>query len=111
MKTVNDILTASYTLHTNPNTSTQPFLSLYQTDLLSRAIKNAQPEDLLVTIINHINTVATASMLFLSCVIICEDQMPTIEMIKRANDGKIALISTSLKSYEVVIDLFQRGLL
>ena len=108
---IKDITTPSYTLYTDAKTADQNFLSVYQSDLLSRAIKNAQPEDILITIMNHLNTVATASMLFLSCVIICEDQKPTEMMIKKANEANIALLSTPFKSHEVVIDLYQRGLL
>ncbi|MFU8793512.1 MAG: hypothetical protein ACNA7K_05745 [Acholeplasmataceae bacterium] len=111
MNLIKDIITSSYRLHTHDKTADQAFLSVYQTDLLSRAIKCAQPQDILITIINHINTVATASMLFLSSVIICEDQIPTETMIKKANEADIALISTSLKSHEVIIDLYKRGYL
>lgn len=108
---IQNILSPSYQLYTQQSTKDNTFESIYQTDLLSRAIKNAQPNDILITIINHLNTVATASMLFLSCIIICEDQKPTELMIKKANEAHIALLYTPLKSHEVVIDLYQRGLL
>jgi hypothetical protein len=108
---IKDILTSNYRLMTDEQTLNRVFKGCYQSDLLSRVIKNAEPDDILITIINHINTIATATMVDLSCVIICEDQKPTEMMMKRANEEMIAILITPLKSYEVVIDLFQRGLI
>jgi hypothetical protein len=105
------IETNKYHLLSEQTTLTRSFFGCYQSDLLSRVIKNAQPDQLLVTIINHINTVATATMLDLSGIIICEDQMPSAIMIDRCNQEGIALIKTSQKSHEVIIDLYQRGLI
>jgi len=107
---IKDIINANYQLVTDEKTSDLEFKGCYQSDLLSRVIKNAEPDNILITIINHINTIATATMVDLTCVIICEGQSPSETMIKRANQEHIAILTTQLKSYEVIIDLYQRGL-
>jgi serine kinase of HPr protein (carbohydrate metabolism regulator) len=112
MKTIEDIIKNNhYKIMTNTKTATRSFLGCYQSDLLSRVIKQTEPDMLLLTIINHINTVATATMCDLSGIILCEGQQPTKTMIDRANEEHIAIVCTDLKSHEVVIDLFQRGLI
>jgi hypothetical protein len=108
---IKDVFNPNYHLCTEAETHTRRFSGVYTSDLLSRVIKNAQPDALLITTINHITTIATASMVDLSGIILCENQQPTQDMIKRSEAAGIALIRTSLKSHEVIIDLYQRGLI
>jgi len=81
------------------------------TDLLSAAIKISEPKNILITIISHLNTVALAVMVDLPAIIISEGRTVTHEMIERANNEHIAILQTTRKTHEVVIDLFQRGFL
>jgi len=108
---IRDILSKDYQLLTEQHTATISYKGCYQTDLLSAAIKSADVGNLLITIISSLNTVALAMMIDLSGVIITEEKKVSKEMIERANQENIALISTHLKSHEVIIDLYQRGLL
>jgi len=108
---VKDILTTDYVRLTHEASDDFYFKGCYQTDLLSAAIKSADSDNILITIISHLNTVALAVMIDLPCIIICEQKPVSDEMIKRANDNNIAILQTHLKSYEVIIDLYQRGLL
>ena len=108
---VSDIMNDSYELLTNPRTLSNTFLGIYQTDLLSAAIKNAKPNEALVTLISHVNTVALAMMIDLSLIIIAEHRFVSKEMIDKANEEGICILRTQMKSHEVVIDLFKRGLL
>ncbi|MDO9629230.1 MAG: hypothetical protein Q7I99_04955 [Acholeplasmataceae bacterium] len=109
--TVSDILSSSYLLLTNQNTLSNTFEGIYQTDLLSAAIKSAKPNQGLVTLISHVNTVALAMMIDLSLIIIAENRLISKEMIDKANEEGICILQTALKSFEVVIDLYQRGFL
>ncbi len=108
---VSDILNSSYELLTNQKTLNNTFHGVYQTDLLSAAIKSAKPNQGLITLISHVNTVALAMMIDLSLIIIAEHRNVTAEMIDKANEEGICILSTELKSFEIVIDLYQRGLI
>jgi hypothetical protein len=108
---IHDILTKDYQLLTDQHTSDLSFKGCYQTDLLSAAIKSADVGNILITIISSLNTVALAMMIDLPGIIVTEDRKVSNDMIDRANQENIALISTHLKSHEVIIDLYQRGLL
>jgi hypothetical protein len=108
---IKDILTTDYVCLTHEASGDFFFKGCYQTDLLSAAIKSADTNNILITIISNLNTVALAVMIDLPGMIICEQKPVSDEMIKRANDNGIAIIHTHLKSYEVIIDLYQRGLL
>ncbi len=108
---ISDVLTKQYHLMTDEKTLQQSFQGCYTTDLLSQAIKSAEPSNALITIISHENTIALAMMIDLPLVIITEDKVVSPVMIQKANEENICLLRTSLKTHEVVIDLYQRGLL
>ncbi len=108
---ITSMLSEHYQLMTDEKTVHQPFQGCYATDLLSQAIKSAEPSNALITIIAHENTVALAMMIDLPLVIICENKVISPMMIQKANEENICLLKTSLKTHEVVIDLYQRGLL
>ena len=55
--------------------------------------------------------IATAMMIDLPIIIISESRKIDEVMIQKANESGIAIISTPLFTHEVIIDLFQRGLL
>ncbi len=106
-----DILNSQYQLLTAESTQMNLYNGIYTTDLLSAAIKSSKSGNILVTIISHGNTVATAMMIDLPIIIISESRKVDQEMIDKANESGIAIISTPLYTYEVVIDLNNRGLL
>jgi len=108
---VKDIMNQDYQLLTNIETSFLDFQGCYATDLLSAVIKSSEPNNILITIISHINTVALAVMVDLPVIIISEGRAVTTDMIERANQEHIAILQTIRKTHEVVIDLFQRGFL
>jgi len=108
---VSDIINSSYELLTEQKTLSNTFQGIYQTDLLSAAIKNAKPNDALITLISHVNTVALAMMIDLSLIIIAEYRFVSKDMIDKANEEGICILRTQMKSYEIVIDLFNRGLI
>ncbi len=106
---VSDIMNDSYELLTDHQTLSNSFQGIYQTDLLSAAIKSAKPNQGLITLISHVNTIALAMMIDLSLIIIAEHRFVSQEMIEKANEEQICILRTSMKSFEIVIDLYQRG--
>lgn len=108
---VSDLINSDYKLLTDLETLSNTFEGVYQTDLLSAAIKSAKPNQGLITLISHVNTVALAMMIDLSLIIVAEHRKVTQEMIDKANEEGICILSSHLKSYEIVIDLYKRGLI
>jgi predicted transcriptional regulator len=108
---VKDLITKDYELLTNEITLENHFSGCYSTDLLSAAIGNAKPNNILITIISNQNTIAVAMMIDLLLVIIAENKLVSKEMIDKANEEGICILKTKYKTYEVTIDLYQRGLI
>ncbi|HAX02372.1 MAG: hypothetical protein A2Y45_03660 [Tenericutes bacterium GWC2_34_14] len=109
MRIVKDVLSKDYICLTNDKTLLNLFENIYVTDLLSQAIKSAERYSILITLISHETTVGVAIMLDLPAIIISEDKNVSDMMIRKCNEENICLIKTPLKSYEVVLDLYQRG--
>lgn len=74
----------------------------YVGDLLSFVMSHAKEEDVWITIQGHINSVAVASLLGLSAIILTENVEPDQEMISKANEEDIPILCTALNSFEVV---------
>ena len=108
---ISDFMNENYCLITDQHTSDRLMNDFYATDLLSSAIQFMNKNDILVTIISHVNTIGVAMMLDLSAIIIACDRPISQKMIDQANEEKIAIISTKLKTHEVIKDLVKRGYL
>jgi hypothetical protein len=106
---ISDILNIHYQLHTHNQDI--KFNGIYSTDLLSAAIKSAEPGNMLITIISHDNTVGVAMMIDLAAILITENRPVTQSMINKANEMDIAILSTPLKTHEAILDLKERGCL
>jgi serine kinase of HPr protein (carbohydrate metabolism regulator) len=74
---------------------------VYSCDLLSWVMAHGKNKDAWVTIQTHSNTIAVASLLEMSCIIIPENAEIEEETIKRADDEEIPILSSSLSSYEI----------
>ena len=95
-------------------TSPQAFVAVtpqggYASDLLSCVVAGAQPGNLWVTLQAHMNVVAVASLREVSAVIITENAQPDADVIEKANEQGVVLLSTALPSYEVVGKLWEMG--
>ena len=106
MKVLN-LISEDYILLTNEASNDLIFVGIYVSDLLSNVLRQAKPENGLVTTLANMNTIAVASMLDLALVIFCEGKVPSVEMIFKANEEGIALISSSKTAVEVILDLHQ----
>lgn len=108
---IKDIINESYELLTESKTLNNDFVGCYATDLLSQAIQGAKSDQILITMISNPNTVGVAIMMDLSCIIISCGKDVSQVMINKANEENIAIIKTKKHTHQVIIDLFQRGLL
>jgi predicted transcriptional regulator len=83
---------------------------VYICDLLSWVMSHANKGDAWITVMSHANVVAVASLLDLGCIIVPEDIKMDEDAIKKANEEGIPLLSTSMNSYEIAVELSKMDL-
>lgn len=82
----------------------------YASDLLSCVMANAKAGNVWVTLQSHVNVIAVASLIGLSCVIITEGMRPDEETIERANENRIPTLLTPHSTYRTVGELIRLGI-
>lgn len=73
----------------------------YACDLLSWVMSHAQKGDAWITVHTHLNIVAVALLVEIPCIIIPEGISVEEATLKKAQDEGIAILSTSMSSYEL----------
>lgn len=82
----------------------------YVSDLLSCVVAGAQPGNIWVTLQAHMNVVAVAALKEVSAVVITEDARPDADVVAKANEQGVILLSTPEPSYEIVGRLWELGI-
>lgn len=77
----------------------------YIGDLLSFVMSHAKEKNIWITIQGHINSVAVASLLGLSAIILAEGASADKEMLAKAAEEEIPILATPLSSYEFIYQL------
>ena len=108
---VKAILNQHYILLTHEKSVSNEFHGVYATDLLSSAIKHMKHKEALITLIASQTTISLAVMLDIKVIVIVDNQDVDDKLIGRANKENIALIKTNYLTHEVIMDLFQRGMI
>lgn len=83
---------------------------VYIGDLLSIVMSKAKQNYVWITIQTHINVVAVAELLDLSCIIIVEDMEVEEETIKKARELDIPVLKTHKSAYDVACMLHDLGI-
>jgi hypothetical protein len=78
----------------------------YTSDLLSDVMANAKDGGALITIQAHKNTVAVATLVNISVIVICNSRPIPDDMVAAAKDEGIAIILTKENQYKVSGKLF-----
>ncbi len=78
---------------------------VYIGDLLSWVMGRARQDNIWITIMSNINTVAVASLADVSCILLAEDVKLESDVAKAANEKGINVLSTSLSAYEAALFL------
>jgi hypothetical protein len=73
----------------------------YTSDLLSDVMANAKEGGALITIQAHKNTVAVATLVNVTCIIICNSRPIPSDMLEAAKDEGIAVLLTKENQYTV----------
>ncbi len=76
-----------------------PLNAAYTSDLLSDVIGHAPPDSILITIQNHLNTIAVATLAEVHAILICHDRPIPDEMRTAAERESIALLRTPLDQF------------
>ncbi len=82
----------------------------YASDLLSCVMAQAQAGNVWVTLQSHLNVIAVASLLDLSCVIITEGAQLEETAVARANEKGIPVLLTPEGTYTTVSRLWDLGI-
>lgn len=77
----------------------------YIGDLLSWVMGNAKQGNVWITIMSNINTVAVATLVDISCIILAENTMPDDGVLDVAMAKGVNVLSTSLSAYKVATQL------
>lgn len=78
----------------------------YACDMLSRVISMIKNGEAWFTILNSINVVAVATLSDCTCVVLTEDVTMEPDVLKRASDNQLVVISTSMTTYEACTLLY-----
>lgn len=78
----------------------------YVSDLLSDVMGNAKEQQIWITIMRHLNVVAVASLAGMRAICFSCNVIPDEQVIKKANDEGICLITTEKSTYEASGILF-----
>jgi len=82
----------------------------YASDLLSCVLAGASDGSVWVTLQAHVNVVAVAALLNLSCVIVTEGRRPNQECQVKANENGIPILLSNESTFTVVSQLVQLGI-
>lgn len=85
-------------------------VSGYASDLLSCVMVGAEKGGLWVTLQAHANIVAIGALLDLCAIILTEDAQPDPEVLLKANEEGVTLLSTPMPTYKAVGMLWSLGL-
>ncbi len=70
-------------------------------DLLSIVMAHAKEADVWITVQGHINSVAVAVLVSIPVIILTQDIMPNEEMIQKANEEAVTILTTPKNSFEI----------
>ena len=79
--------------------------NVYVGDLLSDVMGHAAEDCVLVTIQNHLNTLAVCTLVGCQVVVLCHNRPAPPDMLEGAGREEVAIITTALSQYEVALAL------
>ena len=79
--------------------------SAYTSDLLSDVMGHCGDESVLVTIQNHLNTIAVCTLAGVEAIVICHDRPVPDDMKAAAEREEVAILTTPLSQFEASVAL------
>ena len=77
----------------------------YTGDLLSDVMGHCGDESVLITIQNHLNTIAVCTLAGVEAIVICHDRPVPDDMKAAAEREEVAIVTTSLSQFEASVAL------
>ena len=109
--TVRDVATAlNAAVHGAPGTLENSVLGGYASDLLSDVIAHAEDGDVWITMQKHVNTVAVAQLKNLAAIVVVNGRDPDADVVAKATEHGVILLTTSLPAFEAAGRLYELGL-
>lgn len=84
----------------NPN---REINGVYIGDLLSWVMAHAKPNNLWLTVMSNINVIAVASLVNISCIVLCDNVTLCDEVLQTAKQKGINVFSTALSSFDAAV--------
>ena len=82
----------------------------YVGDLLSNVMRFAKEGNIWITVQTHINVIAVATLVGISCIIFPCGVKPSEETIAKAKEEHIALLSTELDAFTICGKIYELGI-
>jgi len=79
----------------------------YVSDLLSDVMANSQDGNIWITLQTHMNIVAVAGLKNLAGIIIVGGRQPEEEIIRKAEEEKVAIMTTPMPAFEAAGKIYQ----
>lgn len=77
----------------------------YASDLLSDVMGHCGDESALITIQNHLNTIAVCTLAGIEAIVICHDRPVPDDMAEAAKREEVAIIATPMSQFEASVAL------
>ncbi|BBD46542.1 MAG: transcriptional regulator [Petrimonas sp.] len=90
--------------------TSQEFTYAFASDLMSDVLRFNMEKTILITGLSTVQTLRTAEMSNIECIIFARDKKVTDEMITLAAENNISLITTPLTLFEVSGRLYSNGI-
>lgn len=84
--------------------------NVYSCDLLSWVMAKGKNDTAWITVQTHNNILAVASLLDFSCIIIPEGIKVEQDIIDKANEQDVVMLSTPLETFEIFKILYEAGI-
>lgn len=84
--------------------------NVYSCDLLSWVMAKGKHDTAWITVQTHNNILAVASLLEFACIIIPEGIKVDQEIIDKANDQEVVMLSSDKESFEIFKILYEAGI-
>jgi len=78
----------------------------YASDLLSDVMGHAKPEQVWITLQNHLNIIAVASLKDLAAIILVHGQEPPAEVLEKAREEGVTLLGSSSDTFLTAANVF-----
>jgi predicted transcriptional regulator len=79
----------------------------YASDLLSDVMGHSKPDQVWITLQNHLNVIAVASLKELAAIILVHGQNPQEEVVSRAIEEGVTILGTDSDTFQIAALVYQ----